>query len=211
MAPSRKSNSKICIYIRHGESENNITRVISSDREKFALTDVGREAAEADGKELLALKHVDRIYSSPLMRAKETAEIIANVLDLKVEYSELLEERTLGRYNNWKFPDRAARHKMRREQIENNYPDVESYEGMAERMEEFAKGLKPGEVTIAVTHMSPIKAALGNIFKRDEAWMTGVHIENTSFTVIDHSKKGEDALLLMAGAFIPKSVIDQIG
>lgn len=51
----------------------------------YGLTEKGKEQVHR-AKEYLCDKGITRIYSSDLVRAKETAEIVANSLDLKITY-----------------------------------------------------------------------------------------------------------------------------
>lgn len=62
--------------MRHGESENNITGVLNSDVSKqFHLTEKGRTEVKESASKLKG--RFDVIYSSPILRAKETAELVA--------------------------------------------------------------------------------------------------------------------------------------
>lgn len=66
--------------VRHGETDWNLARRIQGSTD-IPLNDTGRAQAAATG-ELLASREWDGIYSSPLSRAFETAEIIAARLGL---------------------------------------------------------------------------------------------------------------------------------
>ena len=83
-------------FVRHGETVWNREKRIAGSTD-VALTEKGREEAEERGKELekLGLK-VDRIYSSPLSRAYDTALIIASHLNVEVEKDERLREQDFG-------------------------------------------------------------------------------------------------------------------
>ena len=83
-------------FVRHGETVWNREKRIAGSTD-VALTEKGREEAEERGKELekLGLK-VDRIYSSPLARAYNTALIIASHLKVEVEKDERLREQACG-------------------------------------------------------------------------------------------------------------------
>ena len=83
-------------FVRHGETVWNREKRIAGSTD-VALTEKGREEAEERGKELekLGLK-VDRIYSSPLSRAYDTALIIASHLKVEVEKDERLREQAFG-------------------------------------------------------------------------------------------------------------------
>src|SRR5512145_612212 len=70
--------------LRHGESEGNLAGVIQGQMD-LPLTPRGCRQAEALGKHWKA-KGVtfDRIVTSPLLRARQTAEIVAAELGLDV-------------------------------------------------------------------------------------------------------------------------------
>ena len=59
--------------VRHGESENN-KKALWTGWFDAPLTDKGREDAKGAGKLLFGV-NFDKVYSSDLSRAKETAEI----------------------------------------------------------------------------------------------------------------------------------------
>lgn len=63
-------------FVRHGESEANTLRVISNREHPHALTELGRQQARALAESLSAVP-VSSIFSSPLLRAQETADILA--------------------------------------------------------------------------------------------------------------------------------------
>jgi len=68
------------IYLaRHGQNEDNVKGILNGHRD-LPLTDLGREQAREAGK-LIYEKGLrfDAVYASPLSRAFETAQIIAEV------------------------------------------------------------------------------------------------------------------------------------
>jgi uncharacterized phosphatase len=67
----------LIFVVRHGETDWNRQRRIQGSTD-IPLNSVGREQALATGR-LLALRNWDAIITSPLLRARETAEIIASV------------------------------------------------------------------------------------------------------------------------------------
>ncbi|MEW6636961.1 MAG: histidine phosphatase family protein, partial [Actinomycetota bacterium] len=72
---TRMSGTLEIILVRHGQSTANASGVWQGQME-FPLSDEGRHQARLAGR-ALAEKRLDAIYSSPLSRAFETAEIIA--------------------------------------------------------------------------------------------------------------------------------------
>jgi broad specificity phosphatase PhoE len=96
-----KSKQKLfyVTLVRHGESIGNAESRWQGQAD-FPLTDKGREQAQALAKRWKQEKvKFDAVIASPLSRAKETAEIIASVLDLPVEFDPLWLERDNGEFS----------------------------------------------------------------------------------------------------------------
>ena len=85
-------------FTRHGETVWNVENKICGVTD-IALTDRGREQARALGRQLAAGEQgIARILCSPLVRAKETAELIAAETGLPLAVDERLREQAFGRY-----------------------------------------------------------------------------------------------------------------
>lgn len=82
-------------FVRHGESEANILHEMSNRGWKHGLTEKGREQAAALAHNLLPIK-ARKIFPSPLMRAVQTAEILAEALGLEMEVTDALCEFDCG-------------------------------------------------------------------------------------------------------------------
>jgi broad specificity phosphatase PhoE len=82
-------------FVRHGENRANLTKEFSSRRVDYALTEKGVLQAQQTA-EALENKSIDEIYASPLKRAAQTAEIIAERLDLPVKILDELREIDVG-------------------------------------------------------------------------------------------------------------------
>lgn len=94
--PTRTSTLYHITLLRHGESQGNYEGRHQGQAD-FPLTEHGREQA----KNLLQRwksesKHFDQVISSPLARARETAEIIASGLNVPLEFDPLWMERNNG-------------------------------------------------------------------------------------------------------------------
>ncbi|MBW4646352.1 MAG: histidine phosphatase family protein [Goleter apudmare HA4340-LM2] len=74
------------IIVRHGQSTYNIERRIQGRTDVSKLTEKGRNDASTVGKALSNILF-NAIYSSPLQRAKQTAEIIHSELAMNVRQS----------------------------------------------------------------------------------------------------------------------------
>jgi len=82
-------------FVRHGESDANIRHVISNRESPFGLTELGMQQAKT-----LAIRLRDipltAIYSSPVLRARETAEILSQAFGLPYQITEALREYDCG-------------------------------------------------------------------------------------------------------------------
>jgi broad specificity phosphatase PhoE len=95
---------------RHGETDWNVERRFQGSTPFVPLNEKGiRQAQEA----ALVLKNrcVNIIYSSSLLRARQTAEIIASVCSVGIVYEENLKERWFGKLEG-----------MTREDVDLQYP-----------------------------------------------------------------------------------------
>ena len=84
------------VFLRHGESIGN-AEARWQGQSDYALTEKGRAQAQALAQRWKSENvKFDSIISSPLTRAKETAEIIASALGAKTEFDPVLLERHIG-------------------------------------------------------------------------------------------------------------------
>lgn len=99
---AKKSGNRYFV-MRHGQSEGNIQGFLDySGSVANGLTDVGRQQAER-GAESLKKEKVSRIYASPLLRTRQTAEIAARVLGIDasaITYDERLREFNFGTFDS---------------------------------------------------------------------------------------------------------------
>ena len=66
-------------WVRHGENKANITKEFSYKYVDYSLTPKGIQQAQQTAR-FFRNKNIQTIYTSPLKRAVETAEIIARAL-----------------------------------------------------------------------------------------------------------------------------------
>jgi len=78
-------------FARHGESQASVAREISNRGLKHPLTQTGREQAAALARSLEG-RSIAQIYSSPVLRAVETAVTVAHHLGVEYEVSTALRE-----------------------------------------------------------------------------------------------------------------------
>ena len=94
------NQNTVLVFVRHGESEKNILKLRSYSVDKWPLTKKGQEHAQNVAGRLLEMGKFDLIISSPVLRARQTAEIIAAKLQVPVECDDLLSEYNCGTWND---------------------------------------------------------------------------------------------------------------
>ncbi|QBG47308.1 histidine phosphatase family protein [Verrucomicrobia bacterium S94] len=175
-------------FIRHAQSEANLKDILAS-RQDFPLTEKGRADAETIAAEFREIAELDRVVSSSLLRAQQTAEPIAKAFGVEVETDERLIEQELGVFSGMTYAELEDRPDYMHERSKrwNWVPEGggESYEMIAERLEPFFQSLDPmkSECVLFVTHavtMRLIKAHLEQtlpeypreIARNGEIWKT---------------------------------------
>lgn len=132
------------IYIvRHGQTEWNKLKRFQGSAD-IELSDDGRELARISGQRL-ADTHFDRVYSSPLKRAVETAQLFCGQRSINIKTDERLRELNFGRCEGQLYDDLvnnpALTFKHFFTQPELYIPDetAETIEHLIERASDFMK------------------------------------------------------------------------
>jgi broad specificity phosphatase PhoE len=82
-------------FVRHGESEANVHHVISNRQSPFALTSLDKQQANTLANQLGDIP-ITAIFSSPILRALQTAEILARSFNQNYRITEALREYDCG-------------------------------------------------------------------------------------------------------------------
>ncbi|MGH7175545.1 MAG: class I tRNA ligase family protein [Minisyncoccia bacterium] len=151
-----KKSGNTYFVMRHGEAEHNLKRIASSDPSASSpLTEAGKQQAQDAGRKLSS-KKIARIYSSPLQRARETAEIVARTLGLDtgtILYDIRLREFDFGELNG--KPIKEFTHFRTTHSYTDKVPGGASYQDAKNRFGEFIYELeaqKHDETILIVTH-----------------------------------------------------------
>lgn len=181
--------------IRHGETNwNKSFRYQGSSDIK--LNAEGIEQARRTGVRLSRIRP-SRLFSSPLLRARRTAEIIAeqNEGDIAIQLSDRLSEISFGIWEGLTIPeikeiDGETFEKWRFAPFSCSPEGGESFSEIAARSETFAKEIAeiglPGEDTFIVAHggvLRPLIAALLHFNDIDLLWR--MRFDNCSISVVD--------------------------
>jgi len=147
------------LLVRHGETAANRDR-LALGRADPPLTDTGLTQADALAAALRGTA-MGRVVCSPLTRAQQTAAPIADALGVRVEVDQRLVEMDYGEWDVRSFsefpPEDLARW---RRDASFAPPGGESLLAVGERVGAWCAEIVDGPPTIAVSHVSPIKAAV---------------------------------------------------
>jgi isoleucyl-tRNA synthetase len=148
--------------IRHGEAESNILGILSTNiKTQNHLTELGKKQAKESVNKLKD-KKIDLIFSSPFMRSKETAEIIAEGLDYpkeKIIIDDRLHEVLGGVFDGKTDGEYQAYFKTREEKFTKTPEGGENYTDIKKRMTEFLYDINSkheGKKILIVSHNTPL-------------------------------------------------------
>ncbi len=104
-----ETDDYIITFVRHGQSTGN-AQGIHQGQSDFPLSEQGREQARALAARWAAQGvRYDRLITSPLARARQTAEILAAALGILIETDPLWMERHAGKLQGLPLDDPAAK------------------------------------------------------------------------------------------------------
>lgn len=180
---------KRIVIVRHSKAIANEQGILMGGKLDSPLSENGIKLARDKGRALKAAGfNPDKVITSALMRAQQTAEIILDELgvDLPIETLAELNERDFGQYDNrpYKYVLEAF------DTYEGDPPTVEPVDDFVARV---LKGFetvkqKAGKVTLVVTHSNPemvMQTAVQNPEKVATFWELGdpPYCEGFEFTL----------------------------
>ncbi|KKU67672.1 MAG: Isoleucine-tRNA ligase [Parcubacteria group bacterium GW2011_GWA2_47_16] len=154
------------ILIRHGESEKNILGLFDSSKDKYPLTKAGEDRAKLAGEKVKNM-NVAAIYASPVLRTRQTAEIIGKAVGKTPTLSDALWEVRSGEWDGKKDvitevePERIAYNKLPHDAFYKapRGKTGESWQDVENRAVDFAKEIlkkHQGETVVLVSHEGPL-------------------------------------------------------
>jgi len=132
-----KLNNKYYI-MRHGEALSNVREIVSNWPETFEnfLTERGVKMVEESAEKLVD-KKIDLIFCSPLLRTKQTAEIVGKKIGKEAEVDKRLKEIDFGEFNGKSIEEMWASFKKEEDRIEKGADGGESYDEILKRLTDF--------------------------------------------------------------------------
>lgn len=171
------------MLIRHGQSEGNAADRIQGLRDE-PLTDLGRQQSRALAYRLQAQHALSALYSSPMLRALQTAEIIAAAVGLEVQVVDDLREYDCGAVTGMTWQEVQAHYpEIARRWAEDSWrvpiPGEEGAEAFQRRVLAAMDGIVAGhdgdETVAVVTHGGTLSAYLAGLlefdFRKRQPWV----------------------------------------
>lgn len=192
------------ILVRHGATDSNLARParLQGRGVNLPLSTIGRRQAALTA-ELLKSRRATTLYSSPLLRAVETAEAIAAPLGLKVRVEPRLVEVHVGRWEgrDWgeiEQNDREAFENFQRDPATFGYADGETMQQVQDRvLPVFAELLARhiGEQIIVVSHNVVNRTYLAHLLEIPTRYCRHVQQDNCGINLIEHRPGSERAIV----------------
>ena len=178
------------IFLRHGQAKNNTERILSGRTPGVPLTDKGITQAQQTA-ELLEHMNISAIYSSPIQRAKHTAEIVGKHNSIDVTIDDRLIELDMGKFTNVPYDEIFTSHgnvfmKFYDGELEIAHNGVETFADVKKRVASIVEEViekHPDQNVVLVTHMDPIKAMLSTIVDLSPTNLFELIIANASLNL----------------------------
>ena len=160
------------IYIvRHGETEANKQGYVQGWTD-VPLNENGRILAELTGRGMKDIRF-DHCFSSPLIRAKETAEIILRESgnSVSVSFDDRIKEMNFGSFEGISVRDEQVAHFLKDPVVDFKIPGGESIQEVMKRTQEFLKEFiakDDGKTYLVSTHGCALRAMLNFLYDNPE-------------------------------------------
>lgn len=183
----------LIIFMRHGQAYNNVKKLLVGRNLESHLTDLGREQVK-NTSQILTTIDIHKIYSSPVIRTVETAEIVSRNIGVPFEEDERLFEIELGKLVGMYYEDLISKHgnlfvKFYCDNDDENSLlefEVESFGAVKKRISELLQEVvkkHKNENVLLVSHLDPIKAAISLIMNIKPSSVYDIQIPNASLSI----------------------------
>jgi ribonuclease H / adenosylcobalamin/alpha-ribazole phosphatase len=190
------------LLLRHGETPLSVERRFSG-RGEAELTDRGAAQASAAADRLSAYG-VEVVVSSPLRRARQTAELVAARLGLTVRVDDALAETDFGQWEGFTFAEVKDRWPedlsawLGDPQVAP--PGGESFAATFARVataRERIVSAHAGSRVVFVSHVTPLKALLRDALDAPPSVLFRLHLDPASLSTIDWYADGPAVVRLV--------------
>jgi len=180
------------IFLRHGETPHTAEKRFSgSGGDNPGLSETGRLQAQAAAEYLSRIGGVDALVTSPMVRTRQTAEVVAVKLGLDAVVDDGWREVAFGDWDGHTFAE-----------IQQKWPDAmnawlestavappggESFDSCARRARSARDGILaryPGKTVVVVTHVTPIKLMVRSVLQAPMSSLFRMELRPATLTEI---------------------------
>jgi broad specificity phosphatase PhoE len=201
---------RMLFLVRHGQATFNVEGRHPGQLPGIPLTDEGRRQAHQAAVALSALP-LSAVISSPLERARETAEIIARGWGLPVRTDPRLMDTDVGHWAGQKITDLAKNDptwKAFTEKPDEPPEGVERLSDVQQRalavVNEIWHDESLGQYIVLVAHADVLKLILGNYLKSPLTSIRYMNVGNASISALALPKEGTPDVLAVNWTLLPR-------
>lgn len=201
--PTTKPQARLHVYaFRHGETTFD-PNIVHGRADSLALNERGKKQAVALGKRMLRENiRIDYLYSSPALRARETAEILRKTMGFSgtIKVDENLHELSQGAWENQPRDvvyTESVLHSIAKNPLIFSAPNGDSPLVGERRMlkmfnSEFLQKMD-GQMSVSIAfvgHSGSLKCGIRGMLSSDPILTYNISIENCSITELMHVPSG---------------------
>jgi probable phosphoglycerate mutase len=200
--PPRNEATQV-LLLRHGSTVHSHDGRFSG-RNDLPLDDAGRREAGAIAEHIARLGPIDAVVSSPLRRARETAQVLVDRVGGTVEIHDDLIETEFGEWEgltideaHMKSPELLAEWLRRSDVPPPNGESFEQVEERAVRARDDILTNRRGQRVVLVSHVTPIKILLRLALGAPPETMFRFHLDTASLSAVDYYQDGASSVRLI--------------
>lgn len=191
------------LLLRHGQTELSVQRRYSGHGDP-ELTPLGHAQAAGAAARLARVPQIAAVLTSPLRRARQTAEVVAAATGAPLAVRQRLIETDFGKWEGLTFAEARARDP----QIHGEWlgseevapPGGESFAAVGRRVAaELADLLQeyPGATLVLVSHVTPIKMVLRDALQGGPGVLYRLHLDLAALSIVDFYPDGGASVRLV--------------
>lgn len=185
------------LLARHGATAHS-GEMRFSGRNELPLNEAGQQQAAALARRLADWPDIAAVVTSPLVRTRQTAEVIATTLRLTVVENQDLAEVDFGRWEGLTMREAATAFPDEMRQWaaapDTAPPGGESFASLARRVRRARDAIitaQPDRTVVVVSHVSPIKTLVRLALDAPPTALFRLHLDPGSLSVIDYYANGD--------------------
>ncbi len=187
------SRPRLLYLIRHAATEANTRRpyVLQGQRTDQPLSEIGRRQAEAV-RRALEDRAIDHVFSSPLRRARQTAEVLAEPHGVPIQLADDLTECDVGRWEGLSWEEVRRQDGPYLDTFEADpgtvpYSDGESFQQVQTRAVPSIQRMirdNPQGNLVVVTHNVVARVIVAHVFGVPIAKARTIRLDNAGITIV---------------------------